>query len=226
MNYIQKIKRLYNLSENESFGFSENEIGELEKKLEITLPLQVKNYYLELGKHENLNYSHNRLLKPDTEIGFSDDGYLVIYEENQVVAYWGIKKEDLKLENPSVYGNYDTIEQSDWLIESQTAEDFFLLMAVYNGTLGGLQYNANYFGDVDSETIAFIENNLTLVPEISHENQKVYTDNFYEVMSLSFDEEHNCTGIFIGTSELERFDNMLESLDLDWSYISDEDEEE
>ncbi|QGK73654.1 SMI1/KNR4 family protein [Flavobacterium sp. SLB02] len=50
MTIIQKIKRLYNLSENENYGFSEAEILELEKKLEVTLPAKLKEYYLELGK--------------------------------------------------------------------------------------------------------------------------------------------------------------------------------
>ena len=84
LNYIQKIKRLYNLSENENYGFSENQIIDLEKTLDIKLPSKFKEYYLELGKEENLNFSFNRLLEPDDEIEFSDDNYLVFYEENQI----------------------------------------------------------------------------------------------------------------------------------------------
>lgn len=226
MNYIQKIQRLYNLSEYENFGFSETEILELEKKLDIVLPAKLREYYLELGKHENINYSHNRLLKPDSEIGFSDDGYLVFYVENQVVAFWGIKKEDLKLDNPPVWAKYDTIEKSDWMIETQTTENFFLLMAVYNGTLGGLPYNGNFLGSVDSETVDFVEENFTLIPEISKGNQKVYTDDFYDVISLSFDKENNCVAVFTGTNDPDRFDDLIDSLDIDWSYLSYDDEEE
>jgi hypothetical protein len=225
MNYIQKIKRLYNLSENENYGFSENQILDLERTLEIKLPLKLKEYYLELGKEENLNYSFNRLLKPENEIGFSDDDFLVFYEENQNVAFWGIKKEDLSKENPPVYGNYDTIEKSDWEIETQTTENFFLLMAVFSGTLGGLQFNGNHFGEIDSEIVKLVEENYTLVPEISRENQKVYTDGFYVVISLSFDKENNCTAAFIGSSNQERFDAILENLDIDWSYLSYDDED-
>lgn len=225
MNYIQKIKRLYNLSENEKYGFSENQILDLEKKLEIKLPLKLKEYYLELGKEENLNYSFNKLLKPENEIGFSDDDFLVFYEENQNVAFWGIKKEDLSKENPPVYGNYDTIEKSDWEIETQTTENFFLLMAVFSGTLGGLQFNGNHFGEIDSEIVKLVEENYTLVPEISRENQKVYTDGFYVVISLSFDQENNCTAAFIGSSNQERFDAILENIDIDWSYLSYDDED-
>jgi len=225
MNYIQKIKRLYNLSENENYGFSESEMLNLEKTLKTTLPLKFKEYYLELGKEENLNYSFNRLLKPDDEIEFSDDDYLVFYEENQNVAFWGIKKEDLKQDNPPVYGNYDTIEKSDWEIETQTTENFFLFMAVFSGTLGGLQYSGNYMGEIEPEMVKFVEDNWKLVPEISRENQKVYTDEFYDVISLSFDQNNKCLAAFIGSSDQERFDTILEGIDIDWSYLSYDDEE-
>ena len=225
MNYIQKIKRLYSLSEDENYGFSEKQILDLEKTLNVKLPSKIKEYYLELGKEENLNYCFNRLLKPENEIGFSDDDFLVFYEENQNVAFWGIKKEDLSKENPPVYGNYDTIEKSDWEIETQTTENFFLFMAVFSGTLGGLQFNGNHFGEIDSEIVKLVEENYTLVSEISRENQKVYTDDFYVVISLSFDQENNCTGVFIGSSDQERFDAILENIDNDWSYLSYDDEE-
>ncbi|MNK67373.1 hypothetical protein D3C87_867060 [compost metagenome] len=225
MNYIQKIKRLYSLSENENYGFLEKQILDLEKTLNVKLPSKIKEYYLELGKEENLNYCFNRLLKPENEIGFSDDDFLVFYEENQNVAFWGIKKEDLSQDNPPVYGNYDTIEKSDWEIETKTTENFFLLMAVFNGTLGGLQFNGNYLGEIDFEVVKLVEEKYSFIPEISRENQKVYTDDFYDIISLSFDQENNCTGAFIGSSNQERFDAILDLVDIDWSYLSYDDEE-
>ncbi|WP_300671987.1 SMI1/KNR4 family protein [Soonwooa sp.] len=225
MTSADKIRRLYDLPKNENFGFKEAEINESEKLLNIKLPLELKNYYLTLGKVEALNYSYNRLLKPNKEIGFSNDRYLVFYEENQVVVYWGIKEVDLKLDNPPVWGNYGAPDEPDWHIETNTIDSFFLLMAVYNGTFGGLKYNANYFGNVQVETVKTIEKNWKIVPEISWAKQKVYTDNFNEVLSLSFDDQNNCNGIFIGTSNQERFDKILDSFEIDWSYTSYEDED-
>ncbi|MFD1604604.1 SMI1/KNR4 family protein [Flavobacterium artemisiae] len=221
---IQHIKRLYNLSENENPGFSEKEISELETRLDITLPSKLREFYLLLGKEENLNYSYNTLFKPE-EVHFSDDGFLLIYEENQGVVIWGIKKEDLELDNPPVYGNYDTIEKSNWEIETQTAEDFLVMMAIYNGTFGGLQYNGNYIGPIDSNDVLFIENNFALIPEISRDNQKIYTDDFCIAISLSFDKENNCTAAFIGSYDQERFDDLLENVAIDWDYLSYDDEE-
>ncbi|MBE8726212.1 SMI1/KNR4 family protein [Flavobacterium hungaricum] len=221
---IQHIKRLYNLLENENFGFSEKEISELEKRLEITLPAKLREYYLVLGKEENINYSYNTLFKPE-EITFSEDGFLLIYEENQGVVIWGIKKEDLILDNPPVYANYDTIEKSDWIIETQTIEGFLLMMAIYNGTFGGLPYNGNFIGSVSANDVFFIEDNFTLIDEISRNNQKIYTDDYQDVISLSFDKENNCTAAFIGTYDQERFDDLIESVDVNWDYLSYDDED-
>lgn len=226
MTYSEKIRRLYNITENDNSGYAESELTALEKHLQIHLPEKLRSYYLTLGKNQNINYTHNRLLKPDKEVGFSDDRHLVFYEENQVVAFWGIKEEDLKLENPPVWGNYGTNEIPDWHVETKTIEDFLLLMAVYNGTLGGLKFNANTLEQLNSEPITFIEKNWELVPEISWERQKVYTKDFYEVISLSFNEVKNCTGAFIGTSDQQRFDHLLDRLNIEWSYTSYEDEEE
>jgi hypothetical protein len=225
MTYTDKIRQLYNLPGNRNFGFSETEINKIEKKLDFKFPLELKKYYLTLGKVESINYSHNRLLKPDKEIRFSIDKYLVFYEENQEAAFWGIKEQDLKSDNPAVWGNYGSEEDPDWHIEANSTDNFFLLMAVYNGTFGGLKYNANYFGPVEPEILEYIEKSWTKVTEISWDKQKVYTENFHEVLSLSFDEQNNCNGIFIGTSNQERFDKMLENIEIDWSYISYEDED-
>ena len=138
MTIIDKIRKLYGFPQNFHFGFSESEIYQLEKRLNIKFPLKLKSYYLSLGKIETINYSHNRLLKPNKEIRFSKDRHLIFYEENQASACWGIKEKDLKFDNPTVWGNYGKEEDSDWLVETNSIDNFFLLMAVYNGTLGGL----------------------------------------------------------------------------------------
>ncbi|MNE71012.1 hypothetical protein D3C80_1668470 [compost metagenome] len=98
-------------------------------------------------------------------------------------------------------------------------------MAVFNGTLGGLQFNGNYLGEIDFEVVKLVEEKYSFIPEISRENQKVYTDDFYDIISLSFDQENNCTGAFIGSSNQERFDAILDLVDIDWSYLSYDDEE-
>ncbi|MBU2947036.1 SMI1/KNR4 family protein [Zobellia uliginosa] len=228
MTNWNEIIKLYNISEKENeFGYRVDEINEVESRLKTKIPQTLKSYYLSLGKNENINNSHNRLLKPNQEIGFSDDGYLVFYEENQASAYWGVKQEDLKLDNPPVWGNYGTNESPDWHLETNTIENFLLLMGVYNGTLGGLEYNANCFENIEPDTVKKIQEIWKEIDKISWEKQRIYTIDFEEVISLSFDQNNNCTAIFIGTSHRERFDNLLENLNINnWSYTSFEDDYE
>ena len=225
MTYFQKIRHLYEVPENENFGFEESEIVELEKQLGIVLPAKLSEYYLNLGKHNAINYSHNRLLQP-ADIDFSQDEYLIFYEENQAVVSWGIKKEDLLNPNPLVYGNYSSDELNpDWHLEFPT-DGFLLMVAVYNGVLGGLKYNANRLETIKPEVVSYIKDNWQEVADISNNSQRIFTLDYAEMISLSFDNEQNCSGIFIGTNHQDRFDNMLDQLDVDWDYVSEEDEEE
>ncbi|HEX6432420.1 MAG TPA: hypothetical protein VF008_32225 [Niastella sp.] len=227
MTYLQKIRHLHNVPENENFGFEESKIVELEKRLGIVLPAKLREYYLTLGKHEAINYSHNRLLQPGGEIYFSQDAYLIFYEENQAVVSWGIKKEDLSNSNPPVYGNYSSDEfNPDWHLESPTTEGCLLMLAVYNGVLGGLTYNANCLETIKPEVVSYIKDNWQEVADVSNNSQRTFTRDYAEMISLSFDNEQNCSGIFIGTNHRERFDNMTDHLDVDWFYMSTEDEDE
>lgn len=223
MSYWEKIIKLYGVSETTQNGYEENELQELEQRLNILLPKVLRSYYLSLGKNEKINLSHNRLLGPNSEVFITDDGYLVIYEENQGVVYWGIKQTDLSLDNPPVYGNYNSSgETQDWHLETDTTEDFILLMAIYNGTLGGLKYNANSFDTIPVETVNFIKEKYSVIKEISFERQKIYTDDFNLVISISIDENQNGSGIFIGTENKNIFDSLLDTLSVNWSYISEE----
>lgn len=219
MTYFDKIRHLYGIDAQEQLGFEAHEVDQ-------PLPEMLKEYYLSLGKQEAINYSHNRLLKPGGEIGFSQDDYLVFYEENQGVVFWGIKRTDLGLSNPPVYGNYSGDEMApDWQLECATTDAFLLLMAVYNGVLGGLAYNANSFEAVSGETVDDIQNTYQEIKEISHATQRVFTRDYESMISLSFDKDGNCTGAFIGTGNADRFNEMLDELDIAWSYISSEDED-
>ena len=111
-------------------------------------------------------------------------------------------------------------------MEARTTDVFFLLMAVYNGTMGGLKHHANSFSQIEGTVVGYIRQNWREVPEISWEKQRVFTDDFYEVISLCFDEQQNCTAAFMGTTDRDRFDQILDNLDIHWSYTSDDDDEE
>ncbi len=218
------IRKLYGVDEMvRTDGHTEDAIRTLEERVGNPLPLVLRKYYLDLGLHPSINYVHNRLLGLD-KIQYTDDDYFVFYEENQGVVEWGVKKADMALENPPVWGNYGAGHGADWYMESRSMDDFLLLMAIYNGVMGGLSFTANSFRTVDGDTIRFIQDNWKGITDISTDVQKVYTNDYLEVLSLSFDGDGKGTGIFIGTNNSDRFEHLLEILDVEWSYISSEDE--
>lgn len=222
MTYFQKIRHLYGIPENENFGLEESGIVALEKRLNIELPHTLRKYYLTLGSHEALNYAYNRLLRCE-DVWVSQDGYLMFYEENQGVVSWGIKKEDLLHPDPPVYANYSNDEANpDWHLELPS-EACLLMLAVYNGVLGGLLFNGNCLDAVKPEVVNYIKDNWQELEDISNSSQRIYTRDYAEMISLSFDKDQNCSGIFIGTNDRDRFNNMLDHLDIDWFYLSTED---
>jgi len=138
------IKKLYNLTPKDCKGFSEAQLLKAEKRLNITLPEEFRAYYLQLGATKSVNQSYNSLATPQ-QLYFAGD-YLCFCEENQGVVMWAIRKEDLNNPNPPVWGNYGSETDPDWVLETQTLSDFWLYIAIYNGVMGGLRYNANAMG--------------------------------------------------------------------------------
>lgn len=216
IEYLKNLQKLYEIKKNQ--GVNDTDITQTEDRLKITLPNTFKEYHQTLGLADNLNHAFNHIL-PLAEIDFAED-YLVIAEENQQVCYWGIKKADLTQSNPPVYACYD-IDQSNpkWYLENNTLADFFLMMALYNATQGGLQYDANCLKDIPKSTVSTIEQNWQEIPNVQINGTRYFTHDFNDVMILCFDENGQCNGVFTGTNQQDLFDKTLE-LDINWSYVS------
>ncbi|MCA0397615.1 MAG: SMI1/KNR4 family protein [Bacteroidetes bacterium] len=222
MNYIDQLSTLFALPANANLGFSEEAIFALENRLELRLPAVLKTFYRSLGRCPEMNASHNRLIDPAQQVGFSADDYLVFYEENQVVAYWGIKATDLSLDNPPVYGNYSpSAPDGEWLLDAEDLETFLLLMSISNGVLGGLTHNANSFEPLLPQTIANIEANWKEVHSSSLMPQRVFSNDFKDVICIPVDEQGNSTGILVGSCNRDAFDRLL-ALDVNWYFTSDD----
>lgn len=227
MTYQQKIRKLYKLDEKKNYGFSETEILALEKKEGLTLPKILRNYYLTLGKNKAINFSFNRLLKPTNQAGFSNDKHFVFYEENQSVVFWGIKEQDLQLENPCVYGNYDAINLTEeWFIDSPTIESFLLSMAFWNGVLGGLKFSANTASENDlTETVLnLVEENWTEIKGITNQQLRFFTGDFSEIIAFTTDLNSKINGLFMGSNDKKKYKNIINTLNIEWDYRTDRDE--
>lgn len=227
MTFLQKIRHLYGLDEAENYGYTITEIFDLEKRLSIVLPKAIREYYLQLAKCAAINDTFNRLLTPKTEIGLSTDKYLVFFEENQSVVYWGIKEQDLQLGNPPVYTKYSSENlQQEWEIDSSTTENFLLSMAFWNGVLGGLTYNANteYESDLSEEVIHKVEKNWKEIKGITNQNLRFFTNDYSEIIAFTLDSDAVVNGIYIGSNDEEKYQNIVGILNIEWDYRTDRDE--
>ena len=139
-----EIKKLFGIGRYSRFGCSPYDIEELKESFEI-LPKVLIDYYLELGEHEALNFTQDNLISPE-EIYMSDSGYLVFYEENQKSCIWGIKEQDLFMDNPPVYMAYD--EDDKFIMESGTLSEFFTIMAYMQGSFG-LPYTCDEIYEIE-----------------------------------------------------------------------------
>lgn len=225
MPFQDFIRRLYALPPGRSHGCATADIEAAEDRLGIELPAVLRRYYQTLGAHEGINRSHNTLFDP-AQLQLTDDGYLAFYEENQGVVLWGIRPSDLAQDNPPVWGRYHRPNAPTWQPEADDLAAFLQIMAVYNGTLGGLKYHACCLEPLRGATVAHIRQHWPLLPQLSRGAPKIYSREQEDVIALAFDSQGRSNGAFIGSQDQDRFDEMLEILDMDWSYVSYEDEDE
>ena len=236
MNTFRNIRELYQIRLEACKGFPEESLLQAEKRLKTTLPETFRKYYLEIGADETVNQSYNHLLPPG-QLYYKGE-YLCFCQKNQDVVTWAIRKGDLDNPNPPVWGDYGTDTAPDWYLETRTLSDFWLYIAIYNGVLGGLPYNANTMGNlqgdeyaIPKEAVAYIEEHLVPLTEMGFEGQRFFADKAFRVvlsLSVATEGEPQATALFVGTAHRELFDRLisdLEGLGVRWGYSSYDDED-
>ena len=231
---VKHIKNLFHLAPKDGKGFSEEQLLKAEKRLAVKFPLVFREYYLQLGATESVNQSYNSLATPQ-QLYFAGD-YLCFCEEYQGVVIWAIRKEDLNNSNPPVWGNYGSETDPNWIQETQNLSDFWLYLAIYNGVMGGLPYNANAMGgwgmenfEVPEQVVSYIEKQYDTLTELCWKGQRTFTDtDFQIVITLAIHQTTNrATAIFIGSAQQELFDTLLDDMEnfgLQWNYTSYDDD--
>ncbi|WP_286969404.1 hypothetical protein [Flavobacterium sp. UBA4854] len=149
MTNFSTIKKLFHITEPN--GFSNDEI-QIVKEIFGQLPEVFIDYYAELGKIQNLNYTQDSLIIPERFKYFQNNDYLIFYCENQRACVWGIHKDDLSKPNPPVYMSYD---EKEWNLEANTLTDFFTAMAYLQAGFA-LDFTSECFYEVDEEALKFI----------------------------------------------------------------------
>jgi len=84
-----------------SAGFLEATISEAEKRLGLTLPHVLREFYVLAGTRKDINETYNRLLAPEDLL--IDDNALVFYEENQAACVWSVAVSNLSEVDPPVH---------------------------------------------------------------------------------------------------------------------------
>ena len=154
MEYIDIIKELFAVSRPK--GYTAEEISAV-RKLYGGIPLFLEQFYLELGRSDELLYLQDELILPGKYPVFLDYEYMIFFNENQGVCQAGIAKSDVKMENPPVYVGYDN---KNWVKTAETLSDFLTAMYGYQASLC-LEYSSEAFYWVSDQEIHLIEQSFS-----------------------------------------------------------------
>jgi hypothetical protein len=215
--YFSKIFQLYLLERN--YGYTDEELHEAEEKAGCSFPKALKEYYRVLGKRDQVNDAHNRLLPPE-ELYYSTGETLIFYEEDQAVAIWGVKKDDMGQADPPVFGAYDN-KMDDWFEDSPSTSAFLLSMAYWNAALGGLPHNA-MTDRFTAENIAFVEQHWEEQKNISCQFLRFFTNDHNHILVITIDKDGAPSGLYLAANSKAGYRAIVDALALDWQYRSDE----
>ena len=116
-------------------GYSKAELDSVSARCGYRLPEALLDFYLVVGRFEQVIEAHNRFYAPDGLIRM--DGRLVFCEENQAVVYWGYEEEDGGQTDPPVLQGVDD-EPIEWHPEADCCSDFLAGMIYWQALFGGL----------------------------------------------------------------------------------------
>ncbi len=129
--YADKFREIFGAPPKPIDGLGQAAVRAALDSAGLAIPVALFDYYSLAGRHW-INENHNRL-RPIKEREWFD-AQLVFMEENQLVAFWGIRKENVTESDPIVWQgvNGDPIE---WYAEKYRLSRF--LMAMWKWTVTG-----------------------------------------------------------------------------------------
>lgn len=139
--YQELVAQLYQpLSSGD--GVSDDEVTSAEQRLGLRLPRLLREFYLLAGKRTDLNHASCQLVHP-TALQIEEEK-LVFYVENQAVCVWGVRAEDLEVDDPPVVRGDSVAWSAQWEWEPQFERfsSFLLMMLCWQGVRGGMTHTA------------------------------------------------------------------------------------
>lgn len=134
-------------------GVDEARIVEAEQRLGLSFPAAVRELYALAGRRRDMWSNQDELLS----IGkvYVEDGVLVVRHENQGVAIWGVRVEELHLPNPPVVVHVDRFEPSEqWWEPWTTSFTAAVLQWLVFESLWRDVSVSSFADDVDADGIA------------------------------------------------------------------------
>jgi len=114
--------------------------------LDVTMPLLLRKFYAHTSNRPEINETMDRLIEPELE-----QGYLLFYEENQSVCYWGIALADLDKDDPPVHRGIPSDEEEwDWFQETATLSGFLEMNLAWQISHGSVEDQG--YATVDAAT--------------------------------------------------------------------------
>ena len=116
----------------EGDGYPPAELAKAERRLGFPLPEALREWYQLAGRREALIARQDRPLSPsDIRV---DRGMLFFHVENQGCCRWGIRQEELRLADPSVFLEDD---RHGWFPAARSVSEFVLHMLLQECTVPG-----------------------------------------------------------------------------------------
>ena len=106
-------------------GVPIDELDSAELRLGVSLPAALREWYALSGRRKDIWSRQDHFLSP-AEFQAKDDHFVFLIE-NQAVVEWGIRLEDLRLDDPAVYVT-SVDNPNTWFKENDSFSDFTLQM--------------------------------------------------------------------------------------------------
>ena len=116
-------------------GNTEAEIVATEARLGFRLPEALRDLYMLVGKRDDITREYNRLVRlADLDV---ENGWLVVWEENQCVSLMAVSDSELHDPNPMVYMILNPVADGKDIHECTNVSPFALEMIAYETVIAG-----------------------------------------------------------------------------------------
>ena len=191
-------------------GCTEDEI-DLVKQIFGNLPAVVEIFYRTVAKTECIHKIQDMWILPEhfTKWTWLDDpNCLIIMNENQGVCQAGIRREDLKMDDPPVYVKTD---DNNWVLCAKTTSEFIMAMLGYQASFA-MKYSFEDFLWINEEELEHIQRELDKLPFEVHNwiydiSVSLYSNSPDNIVAIT-----DCGGdlhILYGASSKEGYEKLM-----------------